>query len=112
MKKVLSIPFDPVTGDLQSWQEDVFIPDKVNGGYIRTPPIIRDNYEFDTELTFVQYGRGMSSITFEFVDDATDRKYSMFVSDFSLIVPKLVKGKLKGRFTFCKKGKNFGIKML
>jgi hypothetical protein len=81
--------------------------------YFCTNPGIEwlDNFEFEDELTFKHYGRGRSSVTFT-LERTNGKTVSMFVSDFSDAVPKLVDGKLKGRFTFVKKGTNYGCRMV
>jgi hypothetical protein len=69
-----------------------------------------DNFVFNDTLSFKKYGRGRSSITFEFIRESNGKTVSMFVSDFSAIVKELVDGKISGEFTFVKKGANFGCK--
>lgn len=67
-----------------------------------------DNFVFEDILTFKNHIRGRSSITFIFERALTSTTISMFVSDFSTIVPQLVDGKVSGKFTFRKQGSNFG----
>lgn len=71
----------------------------------------RDNFEFEDGLTLIGYGRGRSSITFQFRRDKGG-VVSMFVSDFYEAAHKMVRGRIKGRFTFVKKGQNYGCKMV
>lgn len=71
-----------------------------------------DNYIFEDELEYVCYGRGRSSVTFEFISLKDGRKYEMFISDFDSIVNEMKNGKIKGKFTFVKKGQNFGFKKI
>jgi hypothetical protein len=69
------------------------------------------NFVFEDELTLKTYGRGRSSVTFTLT--RTDGKtVSMFVSDFTEMVNHMVKGKIKGKFTFVKKGQNYGCKLI
>ena len=72
---------------------------------------MRDNFEFEDTLTFQSYGRGRSSVTFTF-KRVNGQTVSMFVSDFSDIVNKMNHGHVTGRFTFVKKGQNYGCKMV
>lgn len=66
-----------------------------------------ENYVFEDTLTYVTWTRGRSSVKFEF--KRTDgRMVGMFVSDFSDILRDLVDGKIKGKFTFAKRGANYG----
>lgn len=70
-----------------------------------------DNFEFEDTLTFQSYGRGRSSVTFTF-KRVNGKTVSMFVSDFADIVGKMNHGHITGRFTFSKKGQNYGCKMV
>ena len=73
--------------------------------------IMEENYIFDDTLEFVSYGRGRSSVTFEWIR-TNGTTVSMFVSDMSDAVQYSVRGKLKGRFTFVKNGQNYGCKLM
>jgi hypothetical protein len=75
-------------------------------------PVMIDNHTFEDELTFYTYGRGRSSVTFTFFRGSNGKYVSMFVSDFSKIIPLLADGKIKGTFTFTKKGANYGCKWI
>lgn len=75
-------------------------------------PILVDNFEFEDELEFIDYGRGRSSVTFTFERLSNAKTVSMFVSDFSGAIPHMINGKLKGKFTFVKKGQNYGCRMI
>ncbi len=74
-------------------------------------PAWKDNFEFDDTLTLVDYGRGRSSVTFTLrrTDGTT---VSMFVSDFFAASFKMHEGKITGRFTFTKKGQNYGCRLV
>ena len=71
----------------------------------------RDNYVFEDTLTYETYYRGRSSATICF-KDTNGHTYEMFMSDFDiLITAKGLNGKsVSGKWTFVKKGKNYGIK--
>lgn len=70
-----------------------------------------DNFEFTDTLTFVGYGRGRSSVTFDFSrSDGTH--VSVFVSSFSQMIPRMVHGTITGTFTFVKKGSNYGCTLV
>ena len=71
----------------------------------------RDNYVFEDTLTYVTYYRGRSSVTIGF-KDSNGCSYEMFISDFDeLITSKGLFGKsVRGKWTFVKKGQNYGIK--
>jgi hypothetical protein len=70
-----------------------------------------DNHEFDDLLTYHAYSRGMSSVTVIFTRSGGGR-LSMFMTDFNDVVPFMVKGKLRGRFTFVKRGQNYGARLI
>lgn len=71
----------------------------------------RDNEVFNDMLEYVRYERGRSSIAF--IMKRTNGTYvSMFISDFSAALPHMVAGKLKGTFTFVKKGSSYGCKLI
>lgn len=74
-------------------------------------PAWKDNFEFNDTLTLVDYGRGRSSVTFTLrrTDGTT---VSMFVSDFFAAAFKMHEGKITGRFTFTKKGQNYGCRLV
>lgn len=72
---------------------------------------LRDNFEFEDTLKLVGYSKGRSSVgfTFERSDGTT---VNFFLSDFFAIAHKLVDGRITGRFTFVKKGQNYGCRMI
>lgn len=71
----------------------------------------RDNFEFEDFLAYKNYGRGRSSITFT-MERSNGGTVSVFVSDFDDMLPHMTFGKLHGRFTFVKKGQNYGCKLV
>ena len=72
-----------------------------------------DNHEFSDTLTLVDYGRGRSSVTFT-MRRTNGKTVSVFVSDFCEIAKSsaFCAGKITGRFTFTKKGANYGCKLV
>lgn len=71
----------------------------------------RDNYIFEETLKYEGYSRGRSSVTMSF-KDSKGHSYEMFISDFDdVITRKGFFGKsTRGKWTFVKKGQNYGIK--
>lgn len=66
-----------------------------------------DNFVFVDTLTYDNYNTGRSSIGFRM--KRTDGTIvNVFVSDFSKMIPLLLRGQITGRFTFVKKGMNYG----
>jgi hypothetical protein len=102
------IPFDK-DGNQQDYPNGWYVgvyPNHKPGG-----PHWFENFEFTDTLTYSTYGRGRSAVGFEFIrSDSTT--VNMFVSDFHLVIPHMVNGKITGRFTFIKKGMNYGCKLL
>ena len=71
-----------------------------------------DNYEFTTTLTYYGYCRGCSACNIMFRSPDFKQTLYMFMTDFDEVVDRLINGKLSGTFTFCKRGMNYGIKMV
>lgn len=71
------------------------------------------NRNFYDELKYIGYGRGRSSVKIYFESIISHKRYEMFMKDFDILMQNGKFGSfLKGQFTFCKKGANYGIKML
>ena len=112
------IPFDPRDEQLISYvdkyTESYGIPtvELVNGEYVHeTIPISwRDNIEFYDILRYTGFERGRSSINFIFID-SDGNKVPMFAKDFSDMVLQcsIVGGQVKGKWTYAKRGANYGI---
>lgn len=71
-----------------------------------------DNFEWEDELEYSGFGRGTSAAHLYFRSTKTHKEYQMFLTDFNDIVELLVKGKLSGTFTYCKRGMNYGVKFI
>jgi len=71
-----------------------------------------DNYEFEDILKYSGFSRGNSSCTIQFRSINSGKEYTMFMKELNDCIDKLVEGKLTGKFTFCKRGENYGIKYL
>lgn len=71
----------------------------------------RPNDAFEAELHLRTFHRGRSSVTFEFVDEATDVRYPMFVSDvFELMkFGEVSQGVVSGKWQVVKRGANYGL---
>ena len=72
----------------------------------------KDNWEWEDTITYSGYGRGTSSCVICFKSEALNQHVNMFMTDFNYVVKSLEKGQLKGKFTFCKRGQNYGVKYL
>ena len=71
----------------------------------------RDNFEFDNVLEYEGFVRGRSAarIVFRKTDGKT---VQVFLKDFEAMVPYMDCGRVSGRFTFCKRGENFGCRLI
>lgn len=70
------------------------------------------NKVFEETLEYIGYSRGRSSATFQF-KDSTGADYSIFMKDMNdlLMTKDIINGEIKGFWTYCKRGKNFGIRL-
>lgn len=76
---------------------------------VRTDPVFIENLPWDDELTWDGYYRGRSAAGMTF-KNAQGQQFTVFLTDFSAMVPVMEKGIVKGRFIYCKRGRNYGIK--
>lgn len=86
-----------------------------SGTIIEAPRIIwKDNFIFEDTLFVDSYTRGRSAADFILVSIATGIKYSMFLRDSLDMIQhaKISYGSITGKWTFCKRGANFGIKYI
>lgn len=103
----------------QTWKMHFFkgVPCKWDGD---TYDEERDNYIFEADLYIAGYSRGCSSAVMLLVpykDKDKDYysqkiKYQVFMSDITAIVKEMVKGRIKGSFTWVKKGANYGLQLV
>jgi hypothetical protein len=74
----------------------------------------RENYEWSTTLKLQSIERGRSAAHFIWTD-ADNRRYPMFMKDLTEMIFNYgvaVGGVIRGKFTFVKRGQNYGIKMI
>lgn len=105
-KKQLKIPF--MDGRPCKWVKDVHDEE-------------RDNYEFDECLEIYGFVRGCSSAVmilrpaddhgkdFNYVNSIY---YQVFLTDSKEIIQHMIHGVIYGKWTFVKRGENFGIKLV
>ena len=123
MKKELFVPFDRNGNMLDySWygltseeeqkckEEGRFEKSGIRSNYIE---VFVPNFEFEDTLVFTHFSRGRSSVKAHFRSKYTEVKYEMFISDFEEVLKKSRIGNchIRGRFTFVKKGMNYGVKL-
>lgn len=70
-------------------------------------------YEFETKMEIDSMSRGRSSATFNLVS-AEGHHYSMFMVDCVNMMKTgtICKGAIYGKWTFCKRGQNYGVKLV
>lgn len=71
-----------------------------------------DNHEFDATLKCEDYGRGRSAAYFELERVGEGKTVTMFLKDFMEALPHMHGGVVKGTFTFCKRGQNYGCRLV
>jgi len=69
------------------------------------------NSEFLDTLTFTGFCRGRSAAYAEFVCHQTGAGVIVFLHDFEPMIPLMHQGRITGKFTFCKRGKNYGCQL-
>lgn len=71
-------------------------------------PVMIDNVPWDDELTYVGYYRGRSAAGATFTN-AKGQRFTVFMTDLDKFIPFMVKGKITGKFIYCKRGANYGV---
>ena len=71
----------------------------------------RENEIFEDVLEFEHFSRGRSAAHAIFTR-STGAELTVFLTDVADMIPHFVNGKVKGKFTFCKRGANYGCKMV
>lgn len=75
--------------------------------------IWRDNYEFYATMEFISMERGRSAAFFH-LQDEDGHRYTMFMTDILDVLKrcKIEDGIAEGRWTFVKRGNNFGVRLV
>ena len=115
------VPFDE-SGNMKAYVGYSLDDDEINTAYEEgeytfsmwnETTVWKPNKIFDDELEYIGYGRGRSSIKLYFKSRLSNKEYEMFMSDFNkLMIDGKFDNPLKGKFTFCKRGLNYGIKLI
>ena len=107
-KKTIMYPLDAKTGELMpyTWRD---YPDDEKG---RIKWV--ENRVFEDDLEYDGYHRGRSAAGFDFKSIKDGKRYPMFLKDFDDAMRncRVFKNRLIGKFTFCKRGCNYGVKLL
>jgi hypothetical protein len=101
------IPFNPVTGEAQYFPSPVYVREP----NARLEPDWRDNVVFEDTLKFIGFSRGRSAANADF-ETSDGKRVTMFLADLGDAMKQMFAGCLRGSFTYCKRGMNFGIKMV
>jgi hypothetical protein len=70
------------------------------------------NFEFDDTLEFIGFQRGRSAAYATFKRSTIGTEVTMFLRDLEDAMPFMAAGAIRGRFTFCKRGMNYGCKRI
>lgn len=70
----------------------------------------RDNHEFEGTLRVVNMARGRSAAYFIAEVVETGKRVTLFMKDLFDAIPFIERGLIRGRFTFQKRGMNYGIR--
>jgi len=99
-KKQLEIPFDR-NGNPLSYDDRLKVHD------------YRANYEFVTTMRVVDMSRGRSAANFTLKDEK-GIEYNMFMKDMLYLIQNCIidKGVVSGKWTFVKRGNNYGIMLI
>jgi hypothetical protein len=71
-----------------------------------------DNHEFEATLALKTMHRGRSAAYFEFERVGEGKTVTVFMTDLMEMFPHIHGGLIRGRFTFCKRGANFGCRLV
>jgi hypothetical protein len=76
-----------------------------------TGPTWVKNYEFTATLAFTGFERGRSA-AYAYFEDEAGKRYCMFLTNLADVIPRMSAGHISGTWTFCKRGQNFGIRLV
>ncbi len=97
----------PEPRTVKRWGEDAVVLGEMKG------TVWLPNYAFEDTLVYDTYSRGRSAAYFHFVSKTTKRGFTVFLTDFEQgFVRRMERGEVSGRFTFCKRGSNYGTTMV
>lgn len=75
----------------------------------------KPNFSFHGELQFLEFRRGRSAAYAVFgriEEECVRSTVVVFLADLGVMLPHMRKGSAKGEFTFCKRGQNYGCRMI
>jgi hypothetical protein len=86
-----------------------------NKNYILVDAIVwKENFEFEDTMWLSGMSRGRSAANFNLVSQTDGKNYNLFMTDIVDMIQNAAinKGKIKGKWTFVKRGQNYGIKLV
>ena len=98
------IPFDK-DGNQLHYPENTWCDGKLES------PVWRNNEIFEDVLEFETYSRGRSAAYFNF-KRANGCGVTVFMTDMCDMIPRMIEGHIVGKFTFTKRGQNYGCKLV
>ena len=74
----------------------------------------KENFEFEDTLKLTGMSRGRSAANFNLQSETTGKDYNVFMTDMVHLFQNanINKGYVIGKWTFCKRGQNYGIKLI
>jgi len=85
------------------------------GEYISVDTIVwKENYQFEDTLKLTGMSRGRSAANFNLQSEVNGKNYNVFMTDMVHLFQNanINKGSVIGKWTFCKRGANYGIKLI
>jgi len=85
------------------------------GRYIEVDYTIwKENYEFKDTLIITGMSLGRSAANFNLQSTINNKNYNLFMTDIVDLIQKatITQGKINGRWTFVKRGSNYGVKLI
>jgi hypothetical protein len=86
-----------------------------NNEYISVESIVwKENFEFEDTLRLTGMSRGRSAANFNLKSETNAKDYNVFMTDMVYLFQngEISKGIIKGKWTFVKRGQNYGIKLV
>ena len=104
-KKEFLVPFYKNSGNMANMLDGVTTEADV---------IWKENYEFEDTMIVDRCSRGQSTVSFDLISKSTGIKYNTFMVDMFDLITKvnINKGVISGKWTFTKRGKSYGLKMI
>lgn len=106
------IPYDPATGNVPHWT-DGWTWEGTYPNAKRVPVPTKDNPVFEDILQNFSFARGRSA-AYAVAESGSipGRRYVVFLKDLEDMLPAFSGGKVTGRFTHCKRGQNYGTRLV